>query len=53
MEMFKKALSWKLKTTKEIREKSGNFAKFSGKLKFLALKKCNVHTLHSLGMLPI
>ena len=36
-------MSGKLKTSKEVREKSGNFAKFSRKLKFLTLKKFNMY----------
>jgi len=35
-------MSRKLKTVRETREKSENIAKFSGKLKFLALKKINI-----------
>lgn len=36
----------RIATKLEIREKSGNFTKFSGKLKFLALKKFNMRILH-------
>jgi len=36
--------SEKLKTVREVRENSGNFAKFFGKLKFLP-------TLHNFGIL--
>lgn len=44
-------LSGKLKTVKKIREKSGNFAKSSRKLKFLVFKKFNIRTsnLRSFG----
>jgi len=31
---------------REIKEKSGNFGKFSEKLKFLLLKKFNTYTLY-------
>ncbi|KYM81841.1 SET and MYND domain-containing protein 4 [Atta colombica] len=40
-------LSEKLKTIKEIREKIKEFIKFSGKLKFLPLKKFNISTYTS------
>ena len=44
-------LSGKLET---VREKSGNFTKLPGKLKFLAFRTYNIRTLHlrSFGILP-